>query len=45
MAEAKAKAKATILANPERFSAAFSSLVKQIAERIGPDDANYKAYQ
>ena len=45
MAEAEAEAKATILANPARFSAAFSSLVRQIAELIGPDDDNYKAYQ
>ena len=35
----------TILANPKIFSKAFSFLVRKIAERIVPEDANYAAYQ
>jgi hypothetical protein len=38
-------AEEVILKNPGIYSNAFSFLVRKIAERIGPGDANYAAYR
>ena len=38
-------AEEVILKHPGIYSNAFSLLVRKIAERIGPDDANYAAYR